>query len=341
MTAPFVNADAAYELLARRVPPSGLRVVGQLDYSATTGRKLPPRLPENLTVDALNLRGTEIAVLPAGLRCQVLDASGTLLKRLPDDLVVRTRLELSGCEDLEELPRGLTVGSLAVRGCAALQRLPEGLDVWFLDLSGCHAFETWPQEIHVRGGRLQLRGCAAVRELPSGLCRLSALNVRDCPLLKTLPDDLVVTGWIDLAHSGLTDELALPPGLERTQLRWAGVNVDRRIAFHPESLTIAEVLGEQNAERRRVLLDRYGFSRFMHDAAAETVDRDQDPGGERRLLRFTWKDDEPLVTLSCHCPSTGRQYIIRVPPDTATCHQAAAWIAGFNDPDDYRPLVET
>ncbi len=48
-----------------------------------------------------------------------------------------------------------------------------------------------------------------------------------------------------------------------------------------------------------------------------------------------------LVEMSCFCPSTGRQYMIRVPPNTATCRQAAAWIAGFDDPDDYHPVLET
>ena len=39
--------------------------------------------------------------------------------------------------------------------------------------------------------------------------------------------------------------------------------------------------------------------------------------------------------------STGRQYALRVPPAMRTCRQAAAWTAGFTDPADYNPLVET
>ena len=71
------------------------------------------------------------------------------------------------------------------------------------------------------------------------------------------------------------------------------------------------------------------------------LDRDTDPGGPRELVRIKLPDDEDLVALSCFCPSTNRQYILRVPPETKTCHQAAAWIAGFDDPNDYRPLLET
>jgi|GEM_PF-5634718 len=50
---------------------------------------------------------------------------------------------------------------------------------------------------------------------------------------------------------------------------------------------------------------------------------------------------EHLVGLNCRCPSTGREYLLRVPPMTKTCHEAAAWIAGFDDPRDYHPDQET
>jgi len=51
--------------------------------------------------------------------------------------------------------------------------------------------------------------------------------------------------------------------------------------------------------------------------------------------------DEPLVCLSLVCPSTGHQYLLRVPPTMQTCHQAAAWIAGFDQPDAYHPIAES
>ncbi|ULH16181.1 hypothetical protein MF271_06080 [Deinococcus sp. KNUC1210] len=53
------------------------------------------------------------------------------------------------------------------------------------------------------------------------------------------------------------------------------------------------------------------------------------------------ENDESLVALNMQCPSTGRSYFIRVPPSTTTCHQAAAWIAGFDDPAQYRPVMES
>lgn len=336
-----MSPEEAYDVLASRSPAGRLVVDGLLDYSLKSERPLPEKFPEGLTVDVLDLSGRDIAVLPRGLRAYELQLAETPLSALPDDICVSSRLDLTRCDRLESLPAGLTVGTLNLRGCSALGRLPERLDVWFLDLSGCWAVEEWPQRAKIGSGRLQLRGCAALQSLPDYLGRLSALNVRDCPNLRSLPDELIVTGWIDLAHSGLTDESALPAGLANTQLRWAGLNVDRRIAFHPETISVEEVLSEANAERRRVLLDRYGYGRFLQDAGADVLDRDTDPGGERQLLRVALDDDEDLVALSCFCPSTGRQYMIRVPPATKSCRHAAAWIAGFDNPDDYKPVIET
>ncbi|HLU11381.1 MAG TPA: hypothetical protein VK003_17030 [Oceanobacillus sp.] len=124
-------------------------------------------------------------------------------------------------------------------------------------------------------------------------------------------------------------------------LEWRGVPIDERIAFHPETITHEEVLAETNAEKRRVLLERMGLEHFMREAQPEVVDTDRDAGGERKLLRIELQGEEPLVCLSVIDPSTGRQYMLRVPPEMTTCHQAAAWIAGFDNPDDYKPLVET
>ncbi len=340
MSAPSVSSEEAYDLLAQCKLQSASRIEGVLDYSAGSGRPLPASFPPRLSVGVFNVSGTSLAELPQGLEAYELLAASTPLRSLPPDLRVFARLDLSGCEHLESLPCGLAVGALLLRQCTSLKALPEGLNVWFLDLSGCWAFERWPQCATIHGGYLQLRGCASLRELPPYVRRLAGLDVCDCPNLRSLPPDLQVTGWIDLARSGLTEE-ALHAGVANAQLRWSGVAVDRRVAFHPETITVKEVLAERNAERRRVLVERYGFARLLQDARAEVLDSDRDAGGQRRLLRLSLENDEDLVALSCFCPSTGRHYVIRVPPDTPTCRHAAAWIAGFDDPDDYQPVVET
>jgi hypothetical protein len=332
-------AQEAQKLLLRGQGWPGMRITGSLQFPEGTTKV---RLPPGLHVELLDLSHcTELDELPAGLCCFELNLSGTKVRTLPADLAVESILRLAGCEELVELPAGLKVGSLDLRGCRSLAALPEKLNVWFLDMTGCWNFRTWPAQAIIRSGRLTLRGCTALTCLPSYLGPLAALNVRDCPNLCSLPDALRITGWIDVAQSGLANLRKAPRALRGVALRWQGVVIEERIVFQPETISVAEILAEQNAERRRVLIDRFGVSRFMTEANAEVIDTDEDRGGPRRLLRLPLSDDEPLVTLHCFCPSTGRQYFLRVPPETASCHQAAAWIAGFDDPDQYQPLLET
>jgi hypothetical protein len=347
-------AEARRRILAGDAP-GGMRVNGRLDLKDTRLAELPPhlqvatldlsgckrlaRLPQGLRVRHLILKGcTALTALRAGLSCYQLDLTASGIETLPADLRVEFRLDLTDCRFLRALPAGLKVGSLVLSGCTALAAFPEGLDVYFLDIQGCTQLTGWPARATIRIGRLNARGCTRLAALPRSLGQLSQLDVSDCPGLRTLPPDLRVTSWLDVGHTGIT---SLPASLAGVPLRWRGVPVDERIAFHPESITVEEVLGERNAERRRVLLDRFGYERFMTAADAEVLDTDHDAGGERRLLRVRLEGDEPLVCVAVCCPSTGRQYLLRVPPGMKTCRQAVAWTAGFSDPEDYRPVAET
>jgi hypothetical protein len=108
--------------------------------------------------------------------------------------------------------------------------------------------------------------------------------------------------------------------------------------FHPERLAPLDVLREPNAELRRVMMERLGPELVLTAVGAQARDADTDAGGPRRLV---YVPELNHTYLSCHCPSTGRAYLLRVPPGTRTCRHAAAWIAGFDDPDRYQPVVET
>jgi hypothetical protein len=331
-----VPAEEAKQLILRGEAPSGLHVAGHLDLS---GEQRLAALPEHLTARRITLDGCRaLASLPAGLRCYELSLRDGAIRALPDDLRVDYRLDLSRCHQLETLPAGLRVGSLVLRECTALRALPSGLDVYFLDIQGCIRLETWPEHASVKIGRLNARGCSRLATLPPWLANLAQLDVSGCERLADLPEGLRVNSWLDVAGTALR---SLPRSLDGVQLRWRGVPIPPRVAFHPETITAPEVLGEANAEVRRVLLERMGYDVFLEQAAAEVLDSDADPGGARRLLRVELDDDEPLVCLSVSCPSTSRAYLLRVPPTMRSCREAAAWIAGFDDPDEYAPLAET
>ncbi|MGH7138595.1 MAG: DUF6745 domain-containing protein [Pirellulales bacterium] len=153
-----------------------------------------------------------------------------------------------------------------------------------------------------------------------------------------LSEGIRVTSALDLASTAIT---SLPASLSAVWLYWRGVPIDQRIAFSPETISAKEILRERNVSMRRVLLERMGLNRFIAETHGEELDADRDAGGARRLLRIPFDGEDAMVCVLVHCPSTGQQYVLRVPPDMRTCRQAIAWTAGFDDVEQYRPFVET
>lgn len=355
--------DARTKILADDFPTEPTQISGDLDLSNQTQLTALPEylrnareinlsgctsltsLPANLDAAILILDDcAALNTLPSGLTLHALQAHRSGLQAIPEDAQISFKQDLTDCKQLKSLPNNLRVGSLILVGCSALQSLPDGLHIFFLDATNCTQLERWGTSGTVEIGKINLSGCRNLTYLPDWMTPVADLNVQGCENLRALPDSLVVTNQIDVADSGLK---SLPAGCQQAELRWRDVRVDEQIAFHPEKLNAKKVLSEQNIELRRVMLERIGYDAFFRQVDAVELDQDMDPGGIRRLLkvefedRNRWQQDEPLVCLSVKCPSTARSYIIRVPPNTETCHQAAAWIAGFDDPSLYRPLIET
>jgi hypothetical protein len=310
--------------------------MAHLDY---TNDLTLTELPAGLTITRLTVRGCKnLTQLPEGLSAFTVDAADSGITHIPESVHIANELNLSGCTQLAKLPRGLHIGTLNLAGCTRLTHLPEGLQVDFLDISNCNALTGWANQMKMGVGRLTARHCDWLTCLPDSLTYIAQLDLAGCRNFTTLPNRLRVSSWLDLAETGVTQ---LPPSLKNTRLRWRGVLVEARVVFHPEEIQGHEVLATSNAEVRRVMLERMGLEQFIHDVKPQIRDTDTDAGGERKLLCVALPRDEDIVCLSVSCPSTGRQYLLRVPPAITRCHQAAAWIAGFDDPNAYAPLKET
>ena len=100
-----------------------------------------------------------------------------------------------------------------------------------------------------------------------------------------------------------------------------GVRVPAEIIEHPETLTAQRIDAEENAEVRRVMIEKYKLSRYVRDAEFKVLHEDTDPlGFQRRLLRKELAGDEPLVlvelTNSSTEPDGSRKiYHLRVDPE--------------------------
>ena len=134
---------------------------------------------------------------------------------------------------------------------------------------------------------------------------------------------------------------------------------------YPEWITVDEIERERNAEVRRVLIERYGQSKYLVDAGAEEIARDacgvlyrKDIEGDEplvmvRVLNSTPEHDgslskEDALTVFgndalvvsgdaeahemnnvplCECSDDARfkDYFLRVPPAIRTARAAVAW----------------
>jgi hypothetical protein len=137
---------------------------------------------------------------------------------------------------------------------------------------------------------------------------------------------------------------------------WHGVRVPDWIILHPERITADLIDAEENAEVRRVMMERFGFDKYLLDGKAETLDHEEGVG---TLYRKDIPGDEPLVMIhvinSTPEPDGSRKrYTLRVHPECRpllannelgdrqklTARNAIASTFGLTG-KQYYPMVET
>ncbi|MFJ2950943.1 DUF6745 domain-containing protein [Streptomyces sp. NPDC087226] len=122
---------------------------------------------------------------------------------------------------------------------------------------------------------------------------------------------------------------------------WRGMPVSRAFLEELRTLTAERIREEENAELRRVMLEYYGYDRYLADSGAKPLHRD-DTG---TLWRIELDDDEPVVMVEVlnstpEPDGTHRTYWLRVPPATGTAREGVAWTFGLGA-EVYEPLKET
>jgi hypothetical protein len=146
------------------------------------------------------------------------------------------------------------------------------------------------------------------------------------------------------------DEEDRPHGLTGPAIRYRdgfalyaahGVRVREQIIMRPDTITVAEVDAETNAEARRVMIDRMTPERFLRESGAQPIHADET--GE--LYRRELVGDEPLqlvrvVNATPEPDGSKKIYWLRVPPDVTTAREAVAWTFGLQA-GEYVPEKET
>jgi hypothetical protein len=147
---------------------------------------------------------------------------------------------------------------------------------------------------------------------------------------------------------------------------WHGVRVPANVIEQPNTITIEQIRKEENAEVRRVMIERMGWDRFCDSAklrvihtdtmtanfpslpVSETVHADMRAitsyraGTETAELlvsdEFKDFDDRPLKFVRITDPSTGESYTLRVWPENTRAYQAIAQTFGMSE-SEYKTSI--
>ncbi|MFJ8845742.1 DUF6745 domain-containing protein [Streptomyces cyaneofuscatus] len=122
---------------------------------------------------------------------------------------------------------------------------------------------------------------------------------------------------------------------------WRGMPVPADFLAELASLTPQRIREEENAELRRVMLEYYGYDRYLTESGAEPVHRDE----TGILWRIALEGDEDVVMVEVvnstpEPDGTHRTYWLRVPPATRTAKDGVAWTFGL-DGTAYAPVRQT
>ena len=122
---------------------------------------------------------------------------------------------------------------------------------------------------------------------------------------------------------------------------WHGTRVPKRVIVAPETLTAADILGERNAEVRRVMIERVGHEKFLQLTGAHPIQAD----ATGTLYRIELPGDEPIVLVGVvnstpEPDGSYKRYVLRVPPQMTRAREAVAWTFGMSE-QDYAPRVES
>jgi len=122
---------------------------------------------------------------------------------------------------------------------------------------------------------------------------------------------------------------------------WHGTTVPANLIDNPAVMTVGLILYETNAEVRRVMIERFGVSKFIAAANAKKVHEDECG----ILYRLELRDDEPLVMVKVlnttpEPDGTRKEYFLRVPPSIQTAREAVAWTFDMSAAE-YSPQRQT
>lgn len=135
--------------------------------------------------------------------------------------------------------------------------------------------------------------CEDLTGLPNGMT-LSRLLIRKANKISALPEDLVITGYLDA--SGL-DAVTIPENFKQLIVEEQGYRDLQSIYIDPRYLTPIAVLTEPTQEIQRAQVAAVGLERFLDVLNVEVIDEDIFQGKLRRVLRVQLEGEQPVIAV--------------------------------------------
>lgn len=117
---------------------------------------------------------------------------------------------------------------------------------------------------------------------------------------------------------------------------YKGILIPKNIIEKPETITVKQIMDENNTEIRRAMVDIFGLDRFVTESKSKVLDSH----GEYELLQVPYLSTGSMIALKMRCPTTAAVYVHTVHPDCSNVEQALAWKRGEDNFRAARPYKE-
>lgn len=158
---------------------------------------------------------------------------------------------------------------------------------------------------------------------------LRPTSVRDKTVLRVIRD----TGAVSVGATERSDGFRA-----RRECELLAKHLNRlhhhRMGWNP--IKVAEIDREENVEIQRELIEAIGgLERYAKRAKFVAIHSD-----ETGTLMERQTSAQPIRAVAVVCPSTGRRYLLRVPPTVTTAKAGVAWTFGLSEAE-YLPTAQS
>lgn len=109
---------------------------------------------------------------------------------------------------------------------------------------------------------------------------------------------------------------------------WNNINIPEE--YITKTCSAKDILNNRNAEQRRAGFESFGWKKIIEDLGALIIQ--QDDYGTLYEIPGSLNDGDAVAKfVRCICPSTNREYFLRVPPGTKTAREGLASLAQVSE----------